>query len=134
MAERGRRREACSAYESAWAHIPETSVWDWGFKLVDVYWGLRDELTDSDRAFVRQVGQAVWERVEALADAEPADRFGMDDESYANYRAEVLDLLSRALWLAGDAPGAIAAVEQALELAPKEGAYRARLDFYQRGV
>lgn len=130
-AERGRRREACAAYETAWAHIPDTSVWDWGFKLVDVYWGLRDELTASDRAFVREVGEAVWTRVEALVDAEPEDRFGMDDESFRSYRAEVLELLSRALWLSGDTPGAVAAVEQAIELSPKEGAYRARLEFFQ---
>lgn len=134
-AERGRRRDACAAYETAWAHIPENAVWDWGFKLVDVYWGLRDELTDADRAFVREVGETVAARAEALREGDPeATDFllGMGEKEFGQYHASVQDLLARALWLAGDKAGAVAAVQRALELAPGEGEYRARLELFTK--
>ena len=126
--QRGERAKACRAYEEAWRYIPEPAVGDWGFTLVDLYWGMRDELTEGDRAFVLEVATRVAARVEAMVEAEPAERFGMDDEAFAGYHAEVLDLLARAQFMGGDATTALGTLERALELDPDNGELRARLE------
>ncbi|MEM7310124.1 MAG: hypothetical protein AAF682_25840 [Planctomycetota bacterium] len=128
---RGERDKARIAYEKAWAHIPEDQVGDWGFGLVDLYWGMREQLSAADRDFVLSVATRVAEKVEALAELEPAARFGMDDERFATYHAETLDLLARAQFLHGERAAAVATLERALELTADDGELRARLESFR---
>ncbi len=130
---KGEREKACRAYEEAWKFIPEATVGDWGFSLVDLYWGMRDKLTSRDKAFALTVATRVAERVRSFADKEPADRFGMDDARYTEYLAEFLELLARCQFMNGDVAGATATIEEAIALQPDNGEFRARLELFKQG-
>ena len=125
--QRGARDKASRAYEEAWKYIPEPQVGDWGFALVDLYWGMRDELKAGDRAFVLRVAERAAARVEQMVDKPPADRFGMDDAVFAAFHARTLDMLARSQHMAGKRRAALETLGRALELDPENGEYRARL-------
>ena len=123
---RGDLEAQFAAYDKALPHVPDGSLFNWGYQAALEIWSHRDVASRADKQIALKIARRTAEVSEALSEEDP------DYYDPSIFLTRRLDALARCLYMNGKKKEAIATAQRCVDLG-HDDTHSYRLDAYRSG-